>query len=222
MALKIIGAGLGRTGTLSLKLALEQLGFGPCYHMAEWVEHPEHGHHWQAAAAGADPGWETLFADYRSAVDIPASLYWKALYDHNPGSKVILTVRPSADWHASLMRTIYPASRGLLALLEGGADHPLRSSLERLRWVDRVVWQGLFGGRAPDVGHATAIFEAHNQTVRDTVPPDDLLEFPVGAGWGPLCRFLGCPVPDGPFPRSNSSSDFRQKMRDRMRLSTDA
>ena len=33
MALKVVGAGFGRTGTLSLKTALERIGFGPCYHM---------------------------------------------------------------------------------------------------------------------------------------------------------------------------------------------
>lgn len=64
MSLRVIGAGFGRTGTMSLKVALEQLGFGPCYHMVECLpKGPEHYRLWEEAVAGkAD--WDAIFAPH--------------------------------------------------------------------------------------------------------------------------------------------------------------
>ena len=201
MPLDVIGAGFGRTGTLSLKLALERLGFTRCYHMLELREHPEHLPHWERAHAGAPVDWEALFSGYRAAVDWPACSYWKdycALYTR---AKVILTVRDPDAWYESVQSTIYPSSVG-----GRGSDNPddrARADLQR-----RQIWEQTFGGRFEDRDHAIEVFRAHNRAVERTVPAERLLVIEPGAGWEPLCRFLEVDVPAEPYPRSNARADF--------------
>ena len=93
MTLAVIGAGFGRTGTMSLKVALERLSFGPCYHMIEEMEHPEHDALWQAASDDKPVDWERLFAGYRAAVDWPVAAFWPELASHYPEAKTHLAER---------------------------------------------------------------------------------------------------------------------------------
>lgn len=194
--MRVIGAGFGRTGTMSLKAALDEIGFGPCYHMVEVFKHAEHDDLWQKASEGKTVDWRDLFADYESAVDWPACTFYRQLMDEYPEAKVVLTVREPVRWYESVRNTIYMAS----AHMDRDQHH---------RMIDAVVWRGTFGGRFEDKAHAISVFERHNSEVMRRVPHDQLLCFDVKQGWGPLCRFLGVEVPkDKPFPHLNDSESF--------------
>ncbi len=204
MALSVIGAGFGRTGTLSLRVALEQLGSRPCYHMVEVFRHPEHIGVWERAGRGEPVDWEAeLFAGYGSAVDWPVCTFYRQLAERYPAAKVVLTVRDLEGWHRSCMDTIFPA----VADTPLGDDPVARAQAAMAR---RIIGEGTFGGRAEDPAHAIAVHERHVAEVKRTIPPERLLVFEVAQGWGPLCRFLGKPVPEAPFPRVNSTDEFRQ------------
>lgn len=207
--MEVIGAGFGRTGTMSLKVALERLGFGPCYHMTELFKHSSHGKFWERAVAGESAGWDELFEDYESAVDWPACSFYEELMEKYPEAKIILTVRDPARWHESTMKTIYSA-RGkgspFFELAGLFAPHMKRTG----KMVNDLIWEGAFDGRFEDREHAVSVFERHIEEVKERVPPEKLLVYDVKEGWGPLCRFLGVPVPDEPFPRLNDARVFRR------------
>ncbi|GAA4242133.1 sulfotransferase family protein [Actinomadura meridiana] len=199
----VLGAGFGRTGTMSLKLALERLGFGPCYHMAELTEHPEQIPLWRGAARGTMPDWDGVFAGYRSAVDWPAAGFWDVLADFYPSAKVILTVRDPQRWYESTASTIHSIA---MAHPPSEEDGGLISEIQNV--ARDIVWEGVFDGRFDDRDHALDIFTEHADTVRRTIAPERLLEFQVSDGWEPLCAFLGVPVPDEPFPHANDREQF--------------
>jgi len=202
--LEVIGAGLSRTGTMSLKLALERLGFGPCYHMHEVGLRPEHAARWLEAAAGATVDWTSLLGGYSAAVDAPTSHFWRQLSATFPAAKVILTVRDAAAWYQSVRSTIYELARDPDRFAAPG----VRAQLELAR---TITFEGAFGGRFEDEQHALTVFTAHNDAVRESLTGDRLLVFDVAAGWGPLCRFLARPIPEGPFPRRNGRAEFRRR-----------
>ncbi len=196
--MKIIGAGFGRTGTLSLKVALEKLGYGPCYHMLEVFKHPGHIRIWQAAADGQTVDWDALFAGYQAVLDYPASGFYKELMAAYPEARVILTVRDPSRWYESTYETIYQGAAlpgWLMALIP-----PLRGFS---RMVRATVWDRLFEGKFGDRTHALEVFDRHIEEVQRVIPPERLLTYRVSEGWEPLCVFLGTPVPDGPFPHVN-------------------
>lgn len=202
--LDVIGAGFGRTGTLSLKLALERLGFGPCHHMRELVDDPEQVALWARVARGETTDWDEIYRGYRSTVDWPGARYWRELTAHFPRAKVILTVRDPQRWYESVEGSIY---RGVTMPVQDPAVAAMRDVVQRL------VWDGEFGGRFADVDHAIEVFDDHNDAVRREIPADRLLEFEVREGWGPLCAFLGVPVPDEPFPHVNDRESLAREMR---------
>ena len=222
--LAVIGAGLGRTGTLSLHAALERLGFAPCEHMTNCFAHPERFALWLEAArrkrVGAPVDWRPLFSGYRATVDWPGAFFWRELVAAHPDAKVILTVRDPERWYESARNTIYTATEertatrrarllyGLLAWLDPRAGRGFRT-------VQETVWDGTFTGRFLDREEALRIFAAHNAAVQATVPADRLLVFDVKQGWAPLCAFLGVPVPEGePFPHVNDAADFSRRQRE--------
>ena len=205
--MKVIGAGFGRTGTFSLKVALEELGCGPCYHMIEVFDKPRHVALWQAAADGRPVDWDELFAGYNAAVDWPACSFYAHLMRVYPEAKVLLTIRDPEAWYESVMNTIYPTSTGV-------AESP--DARAHLDMTKTLIWQGTFGGRFEDKQHALAVFEQHNQEVIETVPAERLLVYEVKEGWEPLCRFLGVPMPAGkPFPRLNDTAEFQRRRQER-------
>jgi hypothetical protein len=207
MALEIVGAALGRTGTNSLKLALEQLGFGPCHHMFEVRDHPEQLPYWQAAARGELPDWDEVFANYRACVDWPSARFWREIAAHYPDAKVLLTLRDPDQWFDSVHATIYPV------IMSGEEREPgrFRDTME-MAW--KIIVEQTFGGRLDDRDHAIAVFRAYQEEVRRTIAPERLLAYDVSQGWEPLCAFLEVPVPDTPFPRTNTSEEFREKRPD--------
>jgi sulfotransferase family protein len=219
VALIVIGAGFGRTGTLSLKAALEQLGLGPCYHMRTAIEHPEHVPMWESAARGERVDWDRLLDGYRATVDWPGAAFYEQLMRVYPDAKVILTVRDPDRWYDSARTTIYgvvsattsPLFRLLTLVLP-----PVRRFQRAQHMIDAVVWGGTFHGRFEDRQYAIQTFQEWNRSVRERVPADRLLIYEITEGWDPLCRFLDTPVPDTPFPHLNDGESFRRFIR-RMR-----
>jgi Sulfotransferase domain len=222
VALTVIGAGLGRTGTLSLKTALEELGLGPCYHMSEAFQHPDHVPIWEAAARGERVDWDRLFGGYRSTVDWPGAAFYEQLMEAYPEARVILTVRDPDRWYDSARATIYSTGRAaaspLFRLLAPVLPR-VRGFLAAPPMIDAVVWQGAFNGRFEDRQYAIRTFHEWNVRVSDRVPADRLLVYEVTEGWDPLCRFLGRPIPDTPFPHLNDAETFRRRIRRMQALS---
>jgi Sulfotransferase domain len=206
--LEVIGVGFGRTGTLSLKLALERLGHGPCHHMIELIDNAEQLEFWRQAAEAETADWDVVYHGYRATVDWPGVHFWRQLTAHFPEAKVILTTRDPRQWWESAHESIFQ----VLSMTPSD-----ESAAKHRDLVSRLVWQGDFGGRFEDAGHAIAVFNEHNEAVRRQIPADRLLEFQVSQGWGPLCDFLGAPVPDEPFPRSNDRREFAARIAERAR-----
>jgi hypothetical protein len=207
MTLKVIGSGLGRTGTLSLKGALEQLGFGPCHHMAEVFANPESVPWWIEAARGhAD--WDKIFANYASAVDYPGAAFWRELVAKYPDAKVLHSVRDPDKWFESTQATIF--APGSPAVAGEGPMAEFFSAISRT-----------FGGDMHDRAYMTDYFRRHTEAVKAAIPADKLLVYEVGQGWGPLCAFLGVPVPDKPFPQVNSREEFQNRVSRRDTMSPD-
>jgi hypothetical protein len=212
MSLKVVGAGFGRTGTLSLKVALERIGFGPCYHMVEVFPRPEHVAMWHRLAFEQSMDWDEIFRGFGATVDWPAARWWREIAAHFPDAKVLLSVRDPEAWYKSVTDTIYqpmksPAPDGVPELVR------LQSEMAR-----KAILGETFDNRFEDKAHAIEVFRKHNQAVRDAIDPARLLVFDVREGWGPLCRFLEVPIPDEPFPRLNDTATFQAMMR--MREST--
>jgi hypothetical protein len=196
--LDVIGPGFGRTGTMSMKAALERLGFGPCYHMTEVYERG-HVDAWIDIIEGGPPDWDRVFDGFRATVDWPASAFWKSIKAASPAAKVVLTRRDPDAWYESINNTIFQA-------LRAPSDDP-----ERARWrvYTRKLILGQTFGNQLDRDNVVAVLRAHEADVVASVPPDELLVYEVGDGWEPLCAFLGVPVPDEPFPHSNTTDEFR-------------
>lgn|GEM_PF-216744 len=201
-SLLVIGSGFGRTGTKSLKEALEQLGLGPCHHMHENVEHPELVPHWQAVAAGKPVDWSRVFAGYRSQVDWPGAHVWRELSVAFPQAKIVHTVRPEDVWWNSFSRTI-----GKLGATYKQMPLPphIRDMLDA---AYEMIEKQTFGDKMADREAALAAYNLRTSQVRDAIPSERLLVFDVAEGWEPLCRFLNVPVPDTPFPHRNLRADF--------------
>jgi hypothetical protein len=199
MTLEVFSAGFGRTGTMSLKLALEQIGFGPCHHMDEVLGNGETQIPlWNAAYAGR-PDFAAIYAGYRSAVDWPTAAYWRELAEAFPDAKVILSTRSAQSWCSSFSDTILT----ILSAPETWPE-PARPWLEMV--TDVVIKRSLGGKTGTD--DLIAAFNAQEAAVKAAISADRLLVFDVRQGWEPLCRFLGKPVPAAPFPRTNSKDEF--------------
>lgn len=196
MTLSVVGAGLGRTGTASLKVALEMLGLGKCHHMSEVFGSPEQIDLWTKAAAGK-PDWPATFKGYGAAVDFPTAAFWRELAAFYPDAKIILSLRDPQKWYESTQETILSP----LAVKS-------MPSMPFAPVVKDVVWR-FFDYEVHDRDHMIAAFNRHNDAVRKAIPKERLLVFDAKDGWGPLCAFLGKKIPTEPFPRVNSKEDMR-------------
>jgi hypothetical protein len=196
MTLAVIGAGLGRTATFSLKFALEHLGFGPCYHMSEVFSGARRNVPLWLDAVGGRPDWKAIFAGFHSTTDYPACTYWRELAAFYPRAKVVLTVRDPNSWFDSVSETIF--SDAMQNSLAGSPTGEL---------MQGAIFDA-FGGRMRDRAFMTKWFVRRNNEVIDSLPPERLLVFSPKDGWAPLCAFLGVPVPAEPFPRVNSRDEL--------------
>ncbi|MER5950814.1 sulfotransferase family protein [Streptomyces sp. NPDC001904] len=209
--LELFNAGLGRTGTTSLKAALDLLGLGPSFHMFDIVSDEQRLQQWEAAVCdGERPDWHALFDGYRSAVDGPCAVHYEQLAQAFPDAKVILTVRDADSWWRSTYDTLYQ-------FVLRSAEHPPAPGSHQarlLRLTTTMVWDGLFGGRFTDREHAIDVYHRHTEDVVRTLGADRVLVYDVRQGWEPLCAFLGTDVPDREFPRANDSTAMRQRIAD--------
>jgi hypothetical protein len=200
MTLDVIGAGFGRTGTMSLKFALEILGLGPCYHMMEVQKNPGHSEAWRSAIDGA-PDWNQLFHGYRSTVDWPSTYFWRDLVRHFSSAKIILSVRPAKTWRESIDKTIFQA-------LRMPSFSPNQALVTHREMVRKIIFGLTFAQNIDDPAHVISIYERHNEEVIRNIDPNRLLIFQASQGWAPLCQFLGKPIPNVNFPHVNSSEEF--------------
>jgi hypothetical protein len=209
MALRVIGAGLGRTATFSLKFALEHIGLGPCYHMAEvFAGARKNVPLWLDVIRGK-PHWDTIFDGYQSTTDYPACSYWRELAGYYPDAKVVLTVRDADSWFESVSETIF--SEQMQGPVKGT---PVGAMMQG------AIFDA-FGGQVNDRAFMTSWFKRRNQEVIDALPPERLLVFSPREGWSPLCAFLGVPVPRAPFPRVNSRDEIAHVSREQGGLPPD-
>jgi hypothetical protein len=199
MSLQVVGAGVGRTGTHSLKEALEKVLGGPCHHMAEVFAHPQEIPIWTDAIEGRAVDWDRLMHGYVAQVDWPGASFWPELLDANPDALVILSVRDPDVWYTSATNTIFQ-----LLTISDGEMGPWMVSMKRLLG-DR------FCADLADRDAMIAAFEQHNDEVRRQVPSSQLLEWRPEDGWGPICARLGVPVVAEPFPHSNTTADFKAR-----------
>ncbi|HKK93808.1 MAG TPA: sulfotransferase [Longimicrobiales bacterium] len=197
--MKVIGAGVGRTGTYSLKLAINRLGLGPCHHMEEvLLNRPRQLPLWVSALNG-EPDWAAVYEGYESAVDWPTAGFFRELSEAYPDAKFVLSVRSPESWAASFSETIYK--------LMAGRDEAPDDMKPWLDWATGVIEMTGFPAGL-DIDGLEERYVAHNDAVRATIPDDRLLVYQVTEGWGPLCEFLGAEVPDEPFPRTNDRAEF--------------
>jgi hypothetical protein len=203
MPLEVIGLGVGRTGTYSLKLALEMLGLGPCHHMdAVIADKPHHVPYWVAAVAG-QPNWAAAYAGFKSALDWPTAGFTRELFAQYPHAQYILTVRSPESWAESFSETIYKA-------LQGRQHAPA----EAQAWLEMVANVVAKTGFPPglDYDGLKQAFNAHTNKVRNTIPANQLLIYEVKQGWEPLCHALGQKVPGKAFPRTNNREEFWERV----------
>lgn len=199
MTLKIIGAGMGRTGTASLKVALEALKIGRCYHMSEVLKNPECTKDWINAAEG-NPDWDNIFREYTATVDNPGCNYWKELSDYYPKAKVILTVRDANKWFDSTNETIHSVEfAGFIKNSPFG------------EMVQKTIWN-LMENSMQDREYMVNFFTKRTSEIVNSIAADRLLVYHVSEGWDPLCKFLDTPVPDMEFPRINSRSETKEML----------
>jgi hypothetical protein len=198
MGLKVIGAGFGRTGTDSMREALNLLGFGPCHHMVECNANDEQKRLWRAHVRGDSPGWDALFAGYNSCVDWPAAHYWRELITIYPDAKVVLTARSPESWWESFEKTI---GRGI------------EKSTDTASLGIALIRDQVFSGRHGDRAYAIGLYEANVAAVKATVPAERLLVHALGDGWEPLCKHMGVAVPEAPYASRNSTAEFQRAIR---------
>lgn len=199
MTLKVIGAGLGRTATFSVKFALEHLGFGPCYHMVEVLAAARRNIPLWLDVVNRKPEWDAVFDGYQSTTDYPACSYWRELADYYPDAKVVLTVRDADSWFDSVSETIF--SDQMMGSLAGS---PLEAMMKG------AIFDA-FGDRLKDRTFMTEWFRRRNQEVIDALPAERLLVYSPKEGWEPLCSFLGVPLPAEPFPQINRRDELAEK-----------
>ena len=201
MPLKIVGAAFGRTGTKSIKIALEKLGFGPCHHMFVLHNNPNQIALWRAVARGEKPCWDKIFTDYQASIDWPSARYWRELSEHFENAKVLLTIRNEDSWFDSVQRTIYPIMRDHASLQPS-------SKREQISVAHDIIVRQTFNGKMDDRNYAKQVYRNYIEEVRRSIAPERLLNYSITEGWGSLCAFLNVPVPDEPFPSTNSTQQF--------------
>ena len=199
--IKVIGAGMWRTGTVSLKAALEQLMDQPCHHMTELISHPGTAVDWLTIVQGRPANWDRLLNGYAATLDWPSMAFWRELSEYYPKAKVLLSVRDPEDWWNSISQTVLVSAPTLQT-----AKSPWELLVANL-------FEKKFIGRHPTKDQAIQAYLKHNDEVRETISSDRLIEWSINDGWQPLCQALGYPVPKNDFPHLNTAEDYRKNNR---------
>jgi len=203
--MKVFGAGFGRTGTMSLKIALEKLGFGPCYHMKEIVPRPSHIKRWYDISNDSSAKWNELFIDFNSGVDYPICLFYKDLIDTFPNAKFILTLRDFDSWYNSTLNTVYKVP----TMLPDWFRKIVPPVQKLILMQNKLIWSGLFNNQFSDKEYVRSVYNNHIDNVKKTIPDNRLLLYSVSEGWAPLCEFLDVDIPeDIPFPKVNDTAEI--------------
>jgi len=222
--LRIIGAGYGRTGTCSLKIALQILNYTKCYHMFEIFENPKQAEFWLKVAQDTEEfNWEDVFSEYDATVDFPSCVYYEELMKKYPNAKVILTVRDPEKWYKSVKDTIYDARH------QFPGRYAKRFNLLNYGWkfweaykIDKmsrsIIWKKTFHNQFKNKQYATELFQKHNARVQRVVPSERLLVYDVTQGWAPLCQFLNVPIPSEEFPHVNDTNSHRTRIEQENKL----
>jgi hypothetical protein len=215
--MKLIGAGMPRTGTLTQKVALEMIGLGPCYHMVDVLADLDQAALWQRALDG-DARWDEIFAAYDSTVDWPGGYFYRELMDFYPEAKILLSVREPGSWERSMRETVWAVRHGesLIRLLSSAQAHVNPRWRGFLDMIDRLVWEGkgTFASGHAEPKQLIDTMSRHNEEVKRVVPRERLLVWSADEGWEPLCEFLELPVPDAPFPHVNDRTEFLNRIID--------
>ena len=209
MTLKVIGAGPGRTGTMSLKHALEHLGYGPCHHMSACFGSRQQTRWFLEAAEGKAVDWNSVFNDFQAAVDWPAAAYYSELLKTFPDARVVFSYRHPEEWYRSVSETIFNVASSIPAWVRFLFPHAERLAL----MIEKTIWQNELGGKFQDRGHALNFFEERLKQVKAAVPQEKLLVHAAADGWEPLCVFLEVDVPNIPYPRLNESAKIKRVIR---------
>ncbi len=206
MTLKVIGAGFGRTGTLSLKAALEQLGYGPCHHMKEVMLHNDQAEWFSKASKGIEVDWHEVFKNYSSAVDWPAAAYYQELADIFPEAKIVLSIRDPDAWYKSVNNTIFrviPNFPKWIRFIFPRSD-------KVFNMIEKTIWQGEFSGQFEDKKLTIQVYKDRVEAIKKTFPAERLLIHSSKDGWEPLCEFLDVGIPETPYPWLNDSSKIKR------------
>ncbi|MFN2457260.1 MAG: sulfotransferase family protein [Chitinophagaceae bacterium] len=222
MSIKIIGAGLPRTGTNTLKASLEKLGYKKTYHMKELLVHPENLHYWTTLKETGTTKWDELYNGYQATVDFPAYPWYKEHMKRYPEAKVILTVRPFEKWYTSIYSTIWQAgpqtaSQKIKMMSKLLFNPRLRSVIKCVKFAKGTIFKDHLQGKFEDKAFAEQVFHKHTEDVKAYVPAEKLLVYDVSEGWGPLCRFLGVPEPNEPLPHLNKKENFKAMLGELMK-----
>ena len=209
MSLKVIGAGFGRTGTLSLKLALEEIGFGPCHHMKEVFLNGDQANWFYEKSQGVAVDWYQVFANYSAAVDWPAAAYCEEIAEAFPEAKVVLSVRDPESWYTSVEETIFNVVPNIPVWLR--VLFPRTDKIAKL--INRVIWEGVFSGNFKDREYSINVFNKNIESVKAMFPQERLLVHSAKDGWEPLCEFLGVPVPHTPYPWVNDTAFQKRQLK---------
>lgn len=214
MAIKIIGAGLPRTGTNTLKASLEMLGYAKTYHMKELLVHPENLHYWETLRDTGTTNWDELYDGYQATVDFPCCPWYKEHMKRYPDAKVILTIRPFEAWYTSVYSTIWKAGPQTLgekmAMMSKLLFSPrLRTVIKCVKFAKSSIFGMLMKGAFEDKAASETLYNQYIEEVKTYVPAEKLLVFDVSEGWGPLCKFLGVPEPKEALPHLNKKENFK-------------
>lgn len=214
MPLKVIGAGWGRTGTESLKKALEMLGYDKCFHMFELIKDGKRVEYFEQLERGEKPDYEKLFEGYQAAVDFPAAKYYREFMQQYPDAKVILTWRPADKWYDSASKTILrglPNGIFIVARIAGIFSKNISYFPRVWKYVKASAYDGVFKGRKDDREFMLKLYDEWVEEVKRSVPAERLLVFEAKDGWEPLCKFLNVQVPSEPYPRGNDTEQFLER-----------
>ena len=214
MSIKIIGAGLPRTGTNTLKDSLEKLGYKKTYHMKELLVNPQTLHYWKTLDQTGTTNWDELYDGFQASVDFPAYPWYKEHLKKYPDAKIILTVRPFEDWYTSVHSTIWLAGpknifEKIVKIAKMLFNPRMKAAAMCVKFAKKKIFKDHFQGKFLDKAAAEKIFNQHIADVKAFVPADKLLVFEVSQGWGPLCKFLGVPEPSEPIAHLNKKENFK-------------